>query len=109
MAWSMENDELGLDVKIGVVHPATDTYAAEAVEALKAGKVIAVPTDTLYGFACDAWYVCYFNLCLKLLAYIALKLFMILLTCFLLYMHFINTIYDLFKFIRNRIPIKHLK
>jgi len=40
----------------GVVHPATDAYAGEAVEALKAGKVIAVPTDTLYGFACDAWY-----------------------------------------------------
>lgn len=36
------------------VHPATDAYAGEAVEALKAGKVIAVPTDTLYGFACDA-------------------------------------------------------
>lgn len=54
MAWSMERCDLGLDVKTGVVHPATDAYAAEAVEALKAGKVIAVPTDTLYGFACDA-------------------------------------------------------
>lgn len=93
MAWSMERCDLGLDVKTGVVHPATDAYAAEAVEALKAGKVIAVPTDTLYGFACDAWYVCYFNfnLCLKFIAYIALELFMTLLTCFLLYMHFINT------------------
>jgi tRNA A37 threonylcarbamoyladenosine synthetase subunit TsaC/SUA5/YrdC len=56
MAWSMDSGDLGLEVKIGVVHPATDAYAAEAVEALKAGKVIAVPTDTLYGFACDAWY-----------------------------------------------------
>jgi tRNA A37 threonylcarbamoyladenosine synthetase subunit TsaC/SUA5/YrdC len=56
MAWSMDNGDLGLEVKIGVVHLATDAYAAEAVEALKAGKVIAVPTDTLYGFACDAWY-----------------------------------------------------
>ncbi|KAK2380308.1 DHBP synthase RibB alpha/beta domain-containing protein [Trifolium repens] len=54
MAWSMDNGDLGLEVKIGVVHLATDAYAAEAVEALKAGKVIAVPTDTLYGFACDA-------------------------------------------------------
>ncbi|XP_024636966.1 yrdC domain-containing protein, mitochondrial isoform X1 [Medicago truncatula] len=54
MAWSMERCDLGLDVKTGVVHPATDAYAAEAVETLKAGKVIAVPTDTLYGFACDA-------------------------------------------------------
>lgn len=52
----MERCDLGLDVKIGVVHPATDAYAVEAVQALKAGKVIAVPTDTLYGFACDAWY-----------------------------------------------------
>jgi hypothetical protein len=71
MAWSMERCDLGLDVKTGVVHPATDAYAAEAFEALKARKVIAVPTDTLYGFACDAWYVCYFNvnLCLKFIAY----------------------------------------
>ena len=45
-----------LDNETGLVRPATDAYAAEAVEALKAGKVIAVPTDTLYGFACDAWY-----------------------------------------------------
>ncbi|KAL2328616.1 hypothetical protein Fmac_022043 [Flemingia macrophylla] len=44
----------GCDMDNGVVHPATDAYAEEAVEALKAGKVIAVPTDTLYGFACDA-------------------------------------------------------
>lgn len=56
VAWSMDSGDLGLETKIGVVHPATDAYAAEAVEALKAGKVIAVPTDTLYGFACDAWY-----------------------------------------------------
>lgn len=52
MACSVENCDMGS----GVVHPATDAYAGEAVEALKAGKVIAVPTDTLYGFACDAWY-----------------------------------------------------
>ncbi|BAT90583.1 hypothetical protein VIGAN_06185000 [Vigna angularis var. angularis] len=50
MACSVENCDMGN----GVVHPATDAYAGEAVEALKAGKVIAVPTDTLYGFACDA-------------------------------------------------------
>ncbi|KAJ1424357.1 YrdC-like domain [Sesbania bispinosa] len=54
VAWSMDSGDSGLDTKIGVVHPATDAYAAEAVDALKAGKVIAVPTDTLYGFACDA-------------------------------------------------------
>ncbi|KZV14065.1 yrdC domain-containing protein, mitochondrial-like [Dorcoceras hygrometricum] len=31
-----------------------EDYAQEAVKAVKAGKVIVVPTDTLYGFACDA-------------------------------------------------------
>lgn len=56
MASSLDSRDLGLEIKIGAVHPATDAYASEAVEALKAGKVIAVPTDTLYGFACDAWY-----------------------------------------------------
>uniref|UniRef100_A0A2P2JLK3 Threonylcarbamoyl-AMP synthase n=1 Tax=Rhizophora mucronata TaxID=61149 RepID=A0A2P2JLK3_RHIMU len=39
---------------LGVVRPATEAYAEEAIQALRAGKVIAVPTDTLYGFACDA-------------------------------------------------------
>ncbi|GLJ30066.1 hypothetical protein SUGI_0594560 [Cryptomeria japonica] len=38
----------------GVVLPATEIYVEKAVEALRAGKVIAVPTDTLYGLACDA-------------------------------------------------------
>lgn len=40
--------------KLDVVREATEPHAPEAVEALKSGKVIAVPTDTLYGFACDA-------------------------------------------------------
>lgn len=43
----------------GLVRPATEEFAKEAVTALRAGKVIAVPTDTLYGFACDAWYAYY--------------------------------------------------
>jgi tRNA A37 threonylcarbamoyladenosine synthetase subunit TsaC/SUA5/YrdC len=51
MARSLHNCELG------VVRPATENYAKEAIEALKAEKVIVVPTDTIYGFACDAWYV----------------------------------------------------
>ncbi|WOG87584.1 hypothetical protein DCAR_0206814 [Daucus carota subsp. sativus] len=38
----------------GLVRPATEEFTKEAVTALRAGKVIAVPTDTLYGFACDA-------------------------------------------------------
>ncbi|KAL1315582.1 hypothetical protein HN51_017585 [Arachis hypogaea] len=51
-----KNMACGLDNKTGTAlfRPATDAYAPEAVEALRAGKVIAVPTDTLYGFACDA-------------------------------------------------------
>lgn len=47
---------MGVENKLGVVRPATQECAEEAIEALKAGKVIAVPTDTLYGFACEAWY-----------------------------------------------------
>ncbi|PKU79501.1 hypothetical protein MA16_Dca000847 [Dendrobium catenatum] len=33
---------------------ASDRYIEKSVKAIKDGKVIAVPTDTLYGFACDA-------------------------------------------------------
>lgn len=56
MAWSLDNCSVSAENKLGLVRPATEAYAEEAVEALKAGKVIAVPTDTIYGFACDAWY-----------------------------------------------------
>lgn len=51
MAWSLDKCDDGLDV----VREETEAHATEAIEALKLGKVIAVPTDTLYGFACDAW------------------------------------------------------
>ncbi|KAJ0793082.1 putative YrdC-like domain, DHBP synthase RibB-like alpha/beta domain superfamily [Helianthus annuus] len=54
MAWSSNKCEQGIESVSGIVRPATEVYADEAVEALRAGKVIAVPTDTLYGFACDA-------------------------------------------------------
>ena len=57
MSQNLENCHVGVENKLGVVRPATEEYAEEAIEALKAQKVIAVPTDTLYGFACDAWYV----------------------------------------------------
>lgn len=50
MSQSMERCE----GKAGVVLPATDGHVEEAIEAIKAEQVIAVPTDTLYGFACDA-------------------------------------------------------
>lgn len=43
--------------RTGLVYPASMDCAEEACEALRAGKVIAVPTDTLYGLTCDAWYV----------------------------------------------------
>lgn len=54
MAWSLERCDEGIESRPGTVRPATEAYADEAIQALKAGKVIAVPTDTLYGFACDA-------------------------------------------------------
>lgn len=57
IAWNLQKSNMNVDSKPSVVWPATEIYVEEAVEALKAGKVIAVPTDTLYGFACDAWYV----------------------------------------------------
>ncbi|CAA0823188.1 DHBP synthase RibB-like alpha/beta domain [Striga hermonthica] len=56
MARSSENcgGDLRGDAEMGFLRPATEDYVAEAIEAVRAGKVIAVPTDTLYGFACDA-------------------------------------------------------
>ncbi|KAL0735244.1 hypothetical protein Bca4012_011454 [Brassica carinata] len=55
MVWSLQRAaELSVVTNSCVVHPATESYAQEAVEAIKSEKVIAVPTDTLYGFACDA-------------------------------------------------------
>jgi len=55
MVWSLERAETCVVSKSCLVHPATEAYAQEAIEAIKSEKVIAVPTDTLYGFACDAW------------------------------------------------------
>ncbi|KAM7502080.1 hypothetical protein LguiB_000984 [Lonicera macranthoides] len=54
MAWSLETSEADVGIKSGLIRPAAEDFAKEAVEALKAEKVIAVPTDTIYGFACDA-------------------------------------------------------
>ncbi|KAK9951618.1 hypothetical protein M0R45_007056 [Rubus argutus] len=55
MDWILEKLEAGVEItQLGVVRPATEAHVEEAVEALRAKKVIAVPTDTLYGFACDA-------------------------------------------------------
>ncbi|CAN4119347.1 unnamed protein product [Withania somnifera] len=54
MAWSLENPDGNVVTKKATVSPAAEDYAQEAIEAIRTGKVIAVPTDTLYGFACDA-------------------------------------------------------
>ncbi|KAF3665833.1 putative yrdC domain-containing protein, mitochondrial-like isoform X2 [Capsicum annuum] len=54
MAWSLENSDGNVETQKATVSPAAEDYAQEAIEAIRTGKVIAVPTDTLYGFACDA-------------------------------------------------------
>ncbi|KAK2987752.1 hypothetical protein RJ640_016347 [Escallonia rubra] len=54
MAWNLEKCDPKLEFGSALVRPATEEYALEAIDALKSGKVLAVPTDTLYGFACDA-------------------------------------------------------
>ncbi|XP_073114640.1 uncharacterized protein [Elaeis guineensis] len=46
--------DMGSQAKGGVVLPATGDHVEEAINAITAEQVIAVPTDTLYGFACDA-------------------------------------------------------
>nr|XP_009796628.1 PREDICTED: uncharacterized protein LOC104243172 [Nicotiana sylvestris] len=60
IAWSLEKSDGNVETKVVFVSPATEDYAEEAIEAIKAGKILDVPTNTLYGFACDAWYA--FNL-----------------------------------------------
>jgi len=40
-----------------IVFPATNDHIVKATDAISRGQVIAVPTDTIYGFACDAWLV----------------------------------------------------
>ncbi|XP_030506114.2 uncharacterized protein LOC115721024 isoform X2 [Cannabis sativa] len=54
MAWNGVRNDLAVENKCGVVLPASESYVEQACDALRVGKVIAVPTDTLYGFACDA-------------------------------------------------------
>ncbi|XP_009798170.1 uncharacterized protein LOC107795283 [Nicotiana tabacum] len=54
MAWSLEKSNGNVETKVVSVSPATEDYAEETIEVIKAEKVITVPTDTLYGFACDA-------------------------------------------------------
>ncbi|CAH8387912.1 unnamed protein product [Eruca vesicaria subsp. sativa] len=54
MTWSLQRAELCELSSSCIVHPASEAYAQEAIQAIKSEKVITVPTDTLYGFACDA-------------------------------------------------------
>ncbi|KAL5717042.1 hypothetical protein ACHQM5_010124 [Ranunculus cassubicifolius] len=54
MDWDSRRRSLDLNIKAKIVLPATEAYVDEAIRAIKEEKVIAVPTDTLYGFACDA-------------------------------------------------------
>eukprot|EP00262_Sarcandra_glabra_P005266 TRINITY_DN1668_c0_g1_i1.p1 TRINITY_DN1668_c0_g1~~TRINITY_DN1668_c0_g1_i1.p1 ORF type:complete len:230 (-),score=31.62 TRINITY_DN1668_c0_g1_i1:417-1106(-) len=54
MAWNQKRRDMGVEINAGIVLPATKNHIEEAIGAIGAGKVIAVPTDTLYGFACDA-------------------------------------------------------
>lgn len=55
MSQSIKGLEMGFQSKAGIVLPATGDHVEVAVNAIKDGQVIAVPTDTIYGFACDAW------------------------------------------------------
>ncbi|CAK9327084.1 unnamed protein product [Citrullus colocynthis] len=52
--WSLEKCSMRVENCLQALRPASEAFAQEATDALKAGKVIAVPTDTLYGLACDA-------------------------------------------------------
>jgi hypothetical protein len=39
------------------IFPASEDHVVKAINAVNGGQVIAVPTDTIYGFTCDAWLV----------------------------------------------------
>ena len=57
MSQGPEKCNVDFETKAGIVLPASENHIEEAIAAVKAENVIAVPTDTIYGFACDAWYV----------------------------------------------------
>lgn len=52
-----ENTTHRIDATAENIFPATEDYVMKATDAINRGQVIAVPTDTIYGFACDAWLV----------------------------------------------------
>ncbi|KAH9310770.1 hypothetical protein KI387_025805, partial [Taxus chinensis] len=49
-----DHESVSPQQQTGVILPVTENHVKKAVEALRAGKVIVVPTYTLYGLACDA-------------------------------------------------------
>jgi tRNA A37 threonylcarbamoyladenosine synthetase subunit TsaC/SUA5/YrdC len=57
MAQSTKQVQMGLVSMPGFILPSSEDHDEDAIDAIKARNVIAVPTDTLYGFACDAWLV----------------------------------------------------
>ncbi|KAF6150479.1 hypothetical protein GIB67_030280 [Kingdonia uniflora] len=54
ITWNLSRCDFYGDIRAGAILPADELRVEEAIGAIKDGKVIAVPTDTLYGFTCDA-------------------------------------------------------
>ncbi|XP_020268120.1 yrdC domain-containing protein, mitochondrial isoform X2 [Asparagus officinalis] len=54
MSQDLKRCNVASETKEGIILPASRDHVQEAIDAIKAEKVIAVPTDTLYGFSCDA-------------------------------------------------------
>ncbi|KAF9615925.1 hypothetical protein IFM89_027171 [Coptis chinensis] len=60
MLWESRRCDISVVMKIametkGVIVPGKEEFADNAIIAIKEEKSIAVPPDTLYGSACDAW------------------------------------------------------
>ena len=52
-----ENISHKIEASTDHILPASQDHVVKAIDAINGGQVIAVPTDTIYGFACDAWLV----------------------------------------------------
>jgi tRNA A37 threonylcarbamoyladenosine synthetase subunit TsaC/SUA5/YrdC len=52
-----ENISHRIEASTEHIFPASKDHVAKAIDAINGGQVIAVPTDTIYGFSCDAWLV----------------------------------------------------
>ncbi|KAE8805251.1 yrdC domain-containing protein, mitochondrial [Hordeum vulgare] len=49
-----ENISHKIEASMDHILPASQDHVVKAIDAINGGQVIAVPTDTIYGFACDA-------------------------------------------------------